>query len=248
MSPGGGPVWIELDVPDLAKAEAFYGGLLGWTFDEMGEESGNYTIAKLHGDAVAGVMPVREGVPSLSVYLATDDVARAAAKVRELGGQVLVEPVDIPGQSSMAFFADPTGAVVGAMQSAVVELEARNKPGASVWYELMTGDYESSKEFYAAVFGWDVVPMGEQGQPYQYATNGGGDDAVAGICDAREIIPSQVPVSFWRVYLGVENADEAVARVAELGGALIDGPMDSPFGRLATVADDQGAMFQVIEA
>lgn len=52
--------------------------------------------------------------------------------------------------------------------------------------------------------------------------------------------------SFWRVYFGVENTDHAVPRIQELGGKLLDGPVDSPFGRIATIADPQGATFQIV--
>lgn len=248
MTPAGAPTWIEVYVPDLAKAERFYGGLLGWKFNDMGEDYGHYNIVMLGDEVVAGAMTMDEGMQALCVYLATDDVRALAGRARAAGGQVVVEPMDIPGQGSMAFLTDSTGAAVGAWQSPDVQFQARNKAGASVWYELMTSDYDAAKAFYSDVFGWDLAPMGEQGLPYQYSTDGEGDDAVAGICDAREIIPSQVPESFWRVYLGVPNTDEAVERVKELGGHLLDGPVDSPFGRVATVMDDQGVMFQLIEA
>ncbi|WP_353081510.1 VOC family protein [Tessaracoccus lapidicaptus] len=247
-TPAGAPIWIELYVPDLAPATTFYGELFGWRFNDMGEEYGHYTLVTLGDDVVAGAMAMDQGMPALCVYLATDDIRAVTARVREHGGQVLVEPMDIPGQGTMAFYADPTGAAIGAWQSPEVLLQARNSVGASVWYELMTSDYQAAKSFYAHVFGWRLVPMGEQGGPFQYATNGEGDDAVAGLCDASTFIPSEVPTSFWRVYLGVENTDAAIDKIKALGGELVDGPMDSPFGRLATVADDQGVMFQIIEA
>ncbi|GAB2478006.1 hypothetical protein GCM10027030_10340 [Luteococcus sediminum] len=51
--------------------------------------------------------------------------------------------------------------------------------------------------------------------------------------------------SYWRMYLCVEDADATIEKVKELGGSLLDGPMDSLFGRVATVADPQGAQFQI---
>ena len=51
--------------------------------------------------------------------------------------------------------------------------------------------------------------------------------------------------SFWRIYFCVEDCDATVDRVKELGGALLDGPIDAPFGRIATLADPTGASFQV---
>lgn len=249
MSPAGAPAWVELYAPEMAKAQAFYGALLGWRFNDMGEEYGHYNIVMLGDEVVAGAMALQEGMgmPAMCVYLATDDIQATTAKVREHGGEVIVEPMDIPGQGVMAFYTDSTGAAIGAWQSPDVMLQARDKAGASVWYELMTGDYDKAKSFYAGVFGWDLSPMGEQGVPFQYSSNGDGDDAVAGICDASAIIPSQVPTSFWRVYLGVDDTDAAIEKVLSLGGQLLDGPEDSEWGRLATVTDDQGVLFQIIQ-
>ena len=58
------------------------------------------------------------------------------------------------------------------------------------------------------------------------------------------ILPEGVP-SHWRVYFGVDDTDVAVAKVCELGGAVIDPAEDSPFGRVAGVADPLGARFQI---
>lgn len=53
--------------------------------------------------------------------------------------------------------------------------------------------------------------------------------------------------SYWRLYIGVDNTDESLEKLKELGGTVLDGPEDSPFGRLATVQDPQGASFQIIQ-
>ena len=42
-----------------------------------------------------------------------------------------------------------------------------------------------------------------------------------------------------------ESADATVAAIEKAGGKLLDGPIDSPFGRVATVADPKGASFQI---
>ena len=58
-------------------------------------------------------------------------------------------------------------------------------------------------------------------------------------------MPAEVP-SHWVVYFNVTDTDDAVARVAELGGAVIMPPMDIEPGRFAVVADPTGATFNVI--
>ncbi|WP_332761268.1 VOC family protein, partial [Pseudarthrobacter sp.] len=43
-----------------------------------------------------------------------------------------------------------------------------------------------------------------------------------------------------------EDADASVEKAVSLGATVIDGPEDSPFGRLASLADPTGAMFKII--
>ncbi len=49
----------------------------------------------------------------------------------------------------------------------------------------------------------------------------------------------------WSTYFAVEDCDGAVAKVEELGGRLLMGPVDIEPGRFAVVADPQGAVFNV---
>ncbi|GAA4908886.1 VOC family protein [Tessaracoccus lubricantis] len=246
--PQGAPVWVELYAPDLEQAKAFYGGLFGWQLHNSGEEYGGYHMIMLGDDVVGGAMRSQDGmgVPSWCVYLGTKDIRTLAERAKQAGGEIHVEPMEVGDQGSMAFLSDSTGAALGAWQSDTVRIQATDRPGAPVWFELMTGNYDEALRFYREVFEWDVQPMGEQGVEYQYSTNGGGDDAVAGVCDASPFIPSKVPTSYWRVYFSVDETDAAIERIRELGGRLVDGPMESPYGRIATVEDDQGIQFQIV--
>ena len=47
------------------------------------------------------------------------------------------------------------------------------------------------------------------------------------------------------VYIEIEATDPTLEKVKELGGQVVDGPMDSPFGRCTTVADPAGAILQL---
>jgi len=52
----------------------------------------------------------------------------------------------------------------------------------------------------------------------------------------------------WNVYFNVESADDTVARAQELGGNAVAPPFDVPgVGRMAVVADPQGAMFSLMQ-
>src|SRR4026209_2020374 len=47
-------VWVDLLTPDVARAEAFYGQLFGWTF----RQTGDYTLAFLGEEPMAGMLRV----------------------------------------------------------------------------------------------------------------------------------------------------------------------------------------------
>ena len=74
---------------------------------------------------------------------------------------------------------------------------------------------------------------------------GGGDDAwAAAIMDTEGKRPEGVP-PYWAIYFQVADTDAALAKVLERGGSLLDGPEDTPFGRLAHVTDPMGAPFKL---
>ncbi|MFX0539910.1 VOC family protein [Ornithinimicrobium sp. Y1847] len=167
------------------------------------------------------------------------DLARSA------GATVLVEPGEAGSAGIAGALVDPSGASVALWQPGdIASFDVTGRPGTPVWFELMTLDFEASDGFYSKVFDFDLHQM--PGEGMRYATNSAQQSATSGICEANEWVPEDVG-SYWRVYLAVEDCDASAAQIQELGGSLLDGPMDSPFGRLATVADPNGATFQIIQ-
>jgi predicted enzyme related to lactoylglutathione lyase len=63
--------------------------------------------------------------------------------------------------------------------------------------------------------------------------------------DASGFQPEGVP-AHWSVYFGVDDTDKALARIVELGGAVVTPAEDTPYGRLATATDPTGAEFKLI--
>ena len=249
----GQPVWLELNSTDLTKARAFYGALFGWTFLDNGPDYGGYNIVLLGDQVVAGAMQINEdmadngAMDSLVVYLSSDDIESDFQAAVERGALPVVAPMEVPAQGTMAFIVDPAGAAIGLWQGVNVAVQATNRPGGVCWWELMTHRYEESVDFYSSVFDIPAAPMGPQDADFRYSTLTGDEGPVAGICDASSFVNGTTVPPYWRVYLGVADIDSSLAKLAELGGRLLDGPQDSPFGRLATVADDQGAQFQMLE-
>ena len=62
--------------------------------------------------------------------------------------------------------------------------------------------------------------------------------------DASGFLPEGVP-DHWSIYWEVDDIDASVARVAALGGSVLDGPQDTPYGRMATVTEPTGTQFKL---
>jgi predicted enzyme related to lactoylglutathione lyase len=246
----GTPCWVELGTPDIEAAAAFYGDLLGWEVPELpnSAEMGGYRRAKKNGKDVAGVAPLmQEGQsPAWTSYVSVEDADATTAAVKEAGGSVLAEPMDVMELGRMAVFADPTGAVFGIWQPGTFPGAARvNEPGALSWNELATRDPDAAKAFYAAVFGWGFRDndMGEMGTYTEWLN---GEDSIGGMMDVSGRLPDEIP-AHWLVYFAVENTDAALETVKSSDGGVSFGPVDIPAGRFAIVTDPHGAAFAVIQ-
>lgn len=255
--PHGYPTWIEYSASGLDPSLAFYERLAGWSFPDLGEETRHYRVASAPGGEVAGLMdttgvPCPEGEvipPHWDVYLAVDSVDATIEAVHRAGGEVAVGPRDVPGRGRMAIVVDPTGSPVGIWEAHESEGFVLDlTPGTPVWFEIMSTDVAATRSFYTEVFGFDYVAMpgSDRGGEPGYFTNGPLDGASSGLCDASAWFPAGT-TSFWRWYLSVPDLDAALATVAEHGGSVLDGPIDSPFGRVATVRDPAGASLQIVD-
>jgi predicted enzyme related to lactoylglutathione lyase len=245
----GTPCWADAMFSDVEGAKTFYGEVLGWTFGESSSEYGNYTQAYADGKAVAAVvppMPGQEGQSAWCLYLASPDAAATAAKIRDNGGELLMEPMQVGDFGTMCLARDPGGVVFGVWQGGVHEgFEAGpEQPGAYCWAEVFTREAEKSDTFFPAVFGYTAKQM--QDDAIDFRMYDLGDDTVLGRMRMTDDFPPEMP-PYINVYFTVANCDDAVATAAKLGAVLRFGPMDSPFGRFAAMSDPQGANFSVID-
>ncbi|MGW9550728.1 VOC family protein [Citricoccus zhacaiensis] len=259
----GSPVWVDLGVPDLAAVQGFYQSLFGWEFEDMGPDFANYHMITRHGASVGGAMSQMESdadqPAAWTVYLKSDDIEKSLMDTAAAGGSVIVPAMPMPGLGSMGVVITPGGEGMGIWQADGFEgFVLDGTVGAPVWFEVMSFDYDADAEYYRTVWGWEPTLLGDDGQEAgedagdgtgggRYANNHPGEASTAGLCDApRDWFPEGAD-SFWRPYFIVENADAAADLIRAEGGAVLDGPMDTPFGRLATVADPAGATFQISE-
>lgn len=229
----GTPSWVDLGSPDIDASVAFYSALLGWEVAEAHPDAGGYRLAFLRGKSVAGIGPQQGPVPAWTTYFATDDADVTAAAIKDNGGTVMMEPIDVMGQGRMAIAMDTEGAAFGLWQAQVhTGAQLVNETGTFGWNELWTRAMGQAKLFYPAVFGFTFDDE-TMGAGYTlWLVNG---QMVAGALPMPEGMPPRVP-AHWAVFFVVDDTDKAVATVTDLGGMVVKEPFDVPnVGRIAMV-------------
>ena len=166
--PPGVPCWIDLESPDPEDASRFYAGLFGWTFDDGTPPGspGRYAVARIKDADVAAVDLATERGLSPAVwntYVCVDDVDQVAQRVRAAGGDVLAEPVELPGAARIAACTDPAGATFRLWEPrGHFGVQRANEDGTWNMSEIAVPDLEAARAFYGAVFGWvvDAIDFG----------------------------------------------------------------------------------------
>jgi predicted enzyme related to lactoylglutathione lyase len=243
----GTPCWIDLQTSDVDKGAEFYRTLFGWDRQDLGPEAGGYGFFLKDGKMVAGVGPKMDPqTPTAwSMYVCVSDAEATASTVKANGGTVILEPMDVMTAGRMAFFIDPTGAVLGVWQPRDhTGAQLANEVGSWGWSECQTRDVDKASSFYASVFGWKATPFTDMGNYVVFENEGRG---IGGCMAMPDEVPKEVP-AYWLNYFGVDDTDAAVDTAKAAGGGVFVPPMDIPsVGRFAVVSDPQGAVFAVIK-
>ncbi len=247
----GTPCWVSLMVHGLGTTEDFYADLFGWEYEPGPEQLGPYVRALLDGREVAGIgeMPPDRHLPvAWTTYLATDDADATAETIRSCGGTVAVGPLDAGIAGRVAICSDPLGAIFGLWQAqSHMGTRLHGAPGTPVWNELVTQDTSTVGKFYEHVFGHEPQTHSTASDDFDYVTlllEGRPVAAVHGV--GRSLPHDRGP--HWMAYFEVEDTDAAAARVRDLGGRILEPPREGLTGRVATVADPEGAVFAVVRS
>lgn len=238
--------WLDLSTSDVASAKSFYGELFGWEFEDSEIPGGGvYTMCHLQGDEVAAIMQEDTQPGHWNNYVTVASADETTAKAKQLGAHVFEEPFDVMESGRMAVFADPGGAVFCVWEARDHIGAGRvNDVGCMAWNELQTRDVGTASDFYKDLFGWQMEPIEQDGQTV-YVTIKNSDWMNGGFMPMSEA-HGDAP-SHWLAYFAVDSCDEAAAKVQELGGSLLAGPMEPGAGRIAVVSDPQGAAFAIFE-
>lgn len=252
--PGGSPrlpgkfVWADLVTDDLVAARKFYGRLFNWTFRDLG----GYTVAANEERPVAGMFrrsrPADrpEARPRWFGYISVSSVEKAQRAVTKAGGRVIAPPEKLPRRGEQAVFADPEGALFGAIRSSSGDpMDFMAEPGDWIWIQLLSRDGQKAAQFYRSVAGYDVIENS--------ASNRLSDQVLASEGYARatvRTIPAghgQVQPS-WLPFVRVRNLSQSLALAKELGGKALLGPKPELLeGRVAVILDPTGAAIGLME-
>jgi predicted enzyme related to lactoylglutathione lyase len=214
--------YVSVNVPDVDRARAFYGAVLGWQFGPDGRRVTNASMPQgLWGE---------EGTPTLFCAYAVDSVDAAVAAVRAAGGTAS-EPEERP-YGRVSDCVDDQG-----MAFAVYEPRSGSerpptngaRHGDVAYLTFEVADSGRARAFYGAVLGWRFEP--------------GRIEDGWGVVDVAPMVGmagggAGVVTPMWLV----EDIGAAVGRVREAGGTATD-PERRPYATTAECTDDQGTRF-----
>ncbi|MGH8828237.1 MAG: VOC family protein [Jiangellaceae bacterium] len=259
--------WIDIEQRDVEGAQAFYGGLFGWTFTDATPPGRPFrnVIAKLDGLDAAGIGEPAEagGLAAVSTawntYVAVNDADAAAARIEAAGGRVLEGPSDAGEGGRSTACVDPFGVPFRLWQARQrLGAQAVNTPGAWNFSDLHAADPAASAAFYSEVFGWAVDDLGfawmirvpgygdhlETTSDPEIRTRQANVATPPGFADA---IGWLAPVGaddqpHWHVSCTVADRDATAAAAERLGGTVL-GRTDTDWTRDTLIRDPQGGIF-----
>jgi predicted enzyme related to lactoylglutathione lyase len=216
--------YVSLWTPDADRAAAFYGHVLGWTYDPATHQVTN-TVQHI------GIFST-PGQHTLFCCYAVADLSGARQAILDGGGQV-----DEAGEFDF-------GTVLGATDSDGAQFavfqprpdEARPAvngagPGELSYITYQVADSTAFKSFYSRVLYW-TFESGHVEDGWQVEQT----HPMAGVAGGST---EHVTVPMWTV----ADIDAAVARVREAGGKVVEEPSQRPYGMSAQCTDDQGTRF-----
>src|SRR5580658_8967472 len=247
----GKVVWADLVTPDLAAAERFYGGLLGWTFQTIHAGKSDYALALANGRPVGGLYqkPIPAGEHQQSAWLTfisvrdVDDAKRAALAH---GAKLVSDSKSYPARGRQAVLSDPDGAVFAILASSSGDSpDFLAEPGEWIWSSLLSHDPGAAAAFYQQVFSFDVFDL---------ASDDGLEHVILSSDDFARASVNSLPAdskrrhSHWLNFIRVTDTVGMAAKVVASGGrVLVDPHVDRHGGQVAVVADPAGAPIGLME-
>ena len=227
-------VWFEHHSPDPAKAQAFYGALLGWKSQAMPMGGQTYNIIMNADSGIGGMTTAQKGAPSTWMsYLSVANVDASHKKALANGAKSHMAPMDFGAVGRAAVISDPTGASLSLWKGAQPDRPDVEKTplGDWFWNELWTENDKRALTFYEKTFGYshDSMDKSAEQNGFALATLSGGLPALlaaegpslralrvppvaAGL--PSEMLLRRPDVRLAEANLATSNADVTAARAA----------------------------------
>ena len=122
-------------------------------------------------------------------------------------------------------------------------------PNRIVHFEIEAADAGRAKNFYAQAFGWQMQQMGQDMGNYVVVTTGDPKEpgGINGGIYGTEAGATK-EVNAFRCVVGVDNVDQAMAKVKSAGGELLGDKMDIPtIGTFIRCKDTEGNIFTMLQ-
>lgn len=244
-------VWYDLMTTDPDAAIIFYAKIFGWDLQPIEGSEMSYNVVVNKGVAIGGISLIPQeavdgGVPPYWMgYISAPELDETVGAAKESGSEILVPPTDVPGMGAFSVIQDPQGAVVAFYREDKAPEGRTDTPrtGDVDWHELETTDWKAATDFYTKLADWedagaeDMSPMGT----YQMFVGGG--ISRGGVYN-KPVENEGSPE--WLLYFLVEDVKASVEEIKDLGGQVLNGPMEVPGGDIVAVCrDPQGAKFAV---
>ena len=249
-------VWYDLMTTDPDAAAEFYTKVAGWgTLAWPGGEQeggGPYMMWTAGEEPIGGRSKLPEEALAQGAsthwlaYIAVPDAGAVAETAVELGGSILMPTTTMEDIGTFAVIRDPQGAVFAPYTPKEGAEGEVPQPGAGKisWHELATTDHAAAFVFYSTLFGWetrDIMDMGEGGPYHMFGPEAREEITFGGVYNKPATMPGP---PHWLYYITVEDVPAALERVTEMGGTVLNGPMEVPGGDwVAQCMDPQGGAF-----
>lgn len=250
--PSGIPCWIELGCNDELAIQHFYGGLFGWRYQlrrDPATPTGRYSVATLNGVPVGGCYRVGiGGAAGWTIHLAVQNTASTAEWVETLGGRITLGPIDIPDRGNILHAVDPSGAPIVFWRPPANWAFATGTTNTFTGADLNTHDGAAADRFYGKLFNYSSRQIGDNTTVDYAEWLLAHEPVLYRYVMGSEYRPDTPP--HWMVYFEVDPArgtDAAAGHALMLGGTVVIQPYDTPFGRMAIIADPEGAVFAIID-
>jgi predicted enzyme related to lactoylglutathione lyase len=230
----GDVAYASLWVPDGARAERFFAGVVGWSFDPAGAGAASGRTPQVRDVLPHHGLNGGNDRPTLFLCFAVEDLAEATERVRRAGGEA-AEPTAAP-HGLTADCRDDQGMVFALwqLQPDAPRPGGTHRPGELIYITIEVPDSARFRRFFSAVLGWSFEPG--------HAEDGWQVPAAVPMCGLHG---GHAETTVLPMY-AVRDLAAAVEEARALGGRATD-PTRHPYGLTSDCEDDQGTRFYLIE-